>query len=215
MRKQGIRKATSTQRSEGTCPASVPREVQQLPEEGSVLVNRVPRGNARDSDSDIVVVIQVGQSYTRSLHLQRERQRRQSKKYYFPLMTYLVVHQHIFLLYKEQLADLLSVGEPIVLAALATALLTLDDGVDETSHHVELRPMYLAGVVVVIIGISFVRTNEIGEMNLPTVRGQNQMLNRDMALEAHNAGMHAPFVFLSAMRYFWCERTDWSSWSHC
>ena len=178
-------------------------------------MNRVPRGNARDSDSDIVVVIQVGQSYTRSLHLQRERQRRQSKKYYFPLMTYLVVHQHIFLLYKEQLADLLSVGEPIVLAALATALLTLDDGVDETSHHVELRPMYLAGVVVVIIGISFVRTNEIGEMNLSTVRGQNQMLNRDMALEAHNAGMHAPFVFLSAMRYFWCERTDWSSWSHC
>ena len=82
-------------------------------------------------------------------------------------MTYLVVHQHIFLLYKEQLADLLSVGEPIVLAALATALLTLDDGVDETSHHVELRPMDLRRVVQFIVRISFVGAVKVRSMHLP------------------------------------------------
>ena len=68
---------------------------------------------------------------------------------------------------QEQLADFLTVGEPIVLAALATALLARDDSVDETRHHVELRPVDPGGVVVVVVGIAFVGTDKVRKMNFP------------------------------------------------
>ena len=71
---------------------------------------------------------------------------------------------------QEQFADFLTVGEPIILAALATALLARDDSVDETRHHVELGPVYLCRVVIVVVGISFVGSNEVGKVNLSGVR---------------------------------------------
>ena len=103
---------------------------------------------------------------------------------------------------QEQLADFLTVGEPIVLAALATALLARDDSVDETCHHVELRPVDLARVVVVVVRVSFVGTNKIREVDLPA----NQTSDTSVQFNdfvTHSAGMHAPFVFLRAIRYFW------------
>ena len=71
---------------------------------------------------------------------------------------------------QEQPAHFDAVGETIVLAALAATLLTLDNCVDETRHHIKLGPVYLCRVVVVVVGISFVGSNEVGKVNLSGVR---------------------------------------------
>ena len=85
-------------------------------------------------------------------------------------VTYFIVHECILSVSQEQLPDLMAILEPIVLSALAAAFLALYDGVDETRHHVELGPVYLCRVVVVVVGISFVGSNEVGKVNLSGVR---------------------------------------------
>lgn len=82
--------------------------------------------------------------------------------------AHVVVQELVLLVYHEQLAQLLTVWEPLVLATLATSLLALNDGVNETGHHVELRPMDLARVVVMIVGVSLVRANKVRKVNFPS-----------------------------------------------
>lgn len=83
--------------------------------------------------------------------------------------AYLVVHEHVLLMDQEQPAHFDAVWEAVVLAALATALLALDDRVYETRHHVELGPVNLGRVVVVMVRISFVSSNEVGKVNFSDV----------------------------------------------
>ena len=91
---------------------------------------------------------------------------------------------------QEQPAHFDAVGETIVLAALAATLLTLDNGVDETRHHVELGPVYLCRVVVVVVGISFVGSNEVGEVNLSGVRSVQRVAKRNVGILTMRVYMH-------------------------
>lgn len=67
----------------------------------------------------------------------------------------------------EELAQFFAFRETLILAAFTTSLLALDDGVNEARHHVEFCPVNLAGVVIMIVRIAFMCTNEIGEVNFP------------------------------------------------
>ena len=79
---------------------------------------------------------------------------------------------------EEQVTDLRTLSEPVVIATLATTLLTLDDGVDEACHHVEFSPVDLRRIVVVIVWVSFVSANEIRKVNLPAERRQSKNLSK-------------------------------------
>ena len=91
---------------------------------------------------------------------------------------------------QEQPAHFDAVGETIVLAALAATLLTLDNCVDETRHHIKLGPVYLCRVVVVVVGISFVGSNEVGEVNLSGVRSVQRVAKRNVGALTMRVYMH-------------------------
>ena len=105
-------------------------------------------------------------------------------------VTYLVIHERVLLLNQEQPANFVALLEPFVLAAFATAVLALYDGVDEARHHVELRPVDLGGVVVVVVGISFVGSNEVGEVNLSGVRSVQRVAKRNVGIQTMRVYMH-------------------------
>lgn len=123
-----------------------PGEVEKLAEDSSVLVIQIPGNHTGTARPGVVLVFEVGECYTRTLHL--------------------VVHEHILLVGEEQVTDPGTLSEPIVFAALAATLLALNNGVDEARHHVELGPVDLGRVVVVVVGVSFVSANEVGKMDL-------------------------------------------------
>lgn len=116
--------------------------------------------------------------------------------------THVVVQELVFLVYHEQLAQLLTVWESFVLAAFATSLLALDDSVDETGHHVKLSPMDLAGVVIMIVGVSLVCANKVGKVDFPNTKDVSGLKREQPRRVTHSAGIHAPFVLRSAIRYF-------------
>lgn len=49
----------------------------------------------------------------------------------------------------------------------AAPILTLRDNVNESCHHVELGPVDLGGIILKIVRIALMSTNQVGEMNLP------------------------------------------------
>lgn len=114
--------------------------------------------------------------------------------------AYLIIHEHILLVGKEQVTDPGTLSEPIVITALPTTPLALGDGVDEACHHVELRPVDLGRVVVVVVGVSLVSANKVGKMDFPG--GQGHSRNAKNRTRTNNAGIHAPLVLRSAIRYF-------------
>ena len=71
---------------------------------------------------------------------------------------------------QEQPANFAAIREPVILCAFAASLLALHDGIDEPRHHVEFGPVDLRCVVVVVVGISFVGSNEVGKVKLSGVR---------------------------------------------
>ena len=106
------------------------------------------------------------------------------------------------MLSEEQIPDTIARREPLVVATLAAALLALNDGIDEPRHHVELRPMDLGRVVIVIVGVSFVCADEVGQVDL-SARSSQRVSNNTLDPDwTHNAGIHAPLVFRRAIRYF-------------
>ena len=78
---------------------------------------------------------------------------------------------------EEQISDTIARREPLIIATLAATLLALDDGIDEPRHHVELRPMNLSRVVIMIVGVPLVCTDEVGQVDLSARQRQRTTNN--------------------------------------